>query len=84
MRVLTLTEAARLARCSKLYLRKVLAGKVPEVPPLPVVRLSRVLIREAALEHWLLQLERMEMERQLASGLFITMLDKENPEDSGK
>jgi excisionase family DNA binding protein len=52
--LLTMTEAARLARVSKSHLSKLTRGLVRGVPPLPVVRLGRrVLIRTDALLSWL-------------------------------
>ena len=44
--VLTLTEAARELRCSRTYLDRILAGRVSNLPPLPVFNIGcRVLIR---------------------------------------
>ncbi len=84
MNILTLNEAARQARCSKAYLRKVLAGKLPDVPPPPVFHIgSKVLIREEALSDWLLLLERKEREAQYASGLFAALADDNDPETIG-
>lgn len=81
MNILTLNEAARQARCSKAYLRKVLAGKLPDVPPPPVFHIgSKVLIREEALTEWLLLLERREKEAQYASGLFTSLVEEDYPE----
>lgn len=84
MNILTLNEAARQARCSKAYLRRLLAGKLPEIPPPPVFRIgSKVLIREEALSEWLLLLERMERDAQYASGLFTTWRDDTDLETIG-
>jgi hypothetical protein len=56
--VLTLAEAAHLLRCSKAHLSNVLSGRVSSLPPLPHVSLGRrKLIRRAALERWLGELE---------------------------
>jgi hypothetical protein len=53
-----LTDAAQLLRCSKAHLCNVLNGKVPSLPPMPHVSLGRrKLIRRAALQRWLEQLE---------------------------
>jgi excisionase family DNA binding protein len=68
---LTIAEAAHELRCSKTHLERVLAGKVENVPPLPVLRIGRrVLIRAAALKEWALMLEAREDEAQRASGRF--------------
>jgi len=81
MNILTLNEAARQVRCSKAYLRKVLAGKLPDVPPPPVFHIgSKVLIREEALTEWLLLLERREKQAHYASGLFTSLLDDNDAE----
>src|SRR5262249_41236966 len=61
--ILTMHEVAQLLRCSKAHLCNVLNGKVPSLPPLPCVSLGRrKLIRRAALEKWLEQLERTEVQ----------------------
>lgn len=52
--VLTLEEAAQAIRCSKTHLLNVIHGRVPNVPPLPSVRVGRrILIRRESLERWL-------------------------------
>lgn len=56
--VLTATEVARELRCSKAHLSHVINGKVPNLPPLPVLRIGRrVLVREDALREWLERVE---------------------------
>jgi excisionase family DNA binding protein len=56
--VLTLTEAAKIIRCSKAHLLNVIHGRVPNVPPLPCARIGRrILVRREALERWLLAVE---------------------------
>jgi excisionase family DNA binding protein len=56
--LLTLTEAARELRCSKTHIHNIIAGKVNDLPPLPVLRLGRRrLIRQHALTNWMLSLE---------------------------
>jgi hypothetical protein len=69
--VLTLIEAARELRCSKAHLHNVIHGKVPGLPPLPVLRIGRrVLIRGEAFRQWLLAVEAHEIEAQRLTGLF--------------
>lgn len=56
--VMTLAEAARKLRCSKAHMSNVVNGKVPHLPPLPVLRIGRrVLIRHEALVSWMRQAE---------------------------
>jgi excisionase family DNA binding protein len=70
--VLTVSEAAREMRCSKAHLHNIVAGKVPNLPPLPVLRIGRrVLIRYDALKAWLSQLEAREVESQRLTGHFL-------------
>ena len=69
--VLTLIESARELRCSKAHLHNVIHGKVPGLPPLPVLRIGRrVLIRGEAFRQWLLAVEAHEIEAQRLTGLF--------------
>ena len=57
-RVLTLIEAASALRCSKAHVSNIIRGKVPHLPPLPVVRIGRrVLIRDESLSEWMKALE---------------------------
>lgn len=54
--LLTLTELARLLRCSKAQASKITRGLIPGVAPLPVIRLGRrVIIRQESLIDWLSQ-----------------------------
>jgi excisionase family DNA binding protein len=56
--LLTLQEAALFIRCSKTHLLNVLHGRVPNVPPLPCVRIGRrILVRREAIQRWLLTVE---------------------------
>jgi excisionase family DNA binding protein len=56
--ILTIREAAQLLRCSKAHVANVLNGRVSGIPPIPhVVVGRRKLIRRAALEHWLENVE---------------------------
>jgi excisionase family DNA binding protein len=69
--VLTVAEVARELRCSKAHVHNIVAGKVPNLPPLPVLRIGRrVLIRRDGLEAWMLSLEAREIEAQRLTGLF--------------
>ena len=69
--VLTMTEAAHELRCSKAHLHNVISGKVPGLPPLPVLRIGRrVLIRLEGLNSWIAQVEARETEAQKLTGLF--------------
>jgi excisionase family DNA binding protein len=57
--VLTLKEVAQRLRCSKAHLSNVIAGKVLNLPPLPVVRIGRrLLVRDESLSRWLAAVER--------------------------
>ena len=59
IRVLTVPEAARLLRCSKAHVHHLIAGKVPNVMPLPSLWLGRRrLILKASFEQWLQSSER--------------------------
>jgi hypothetical protein len=54
--LLTMAEAAELARISKSHLSKLSRGLVHGVRPLPVIRLGRrVLVRHEVLFQWLSQ-----------------------------
>ena len=56
--VLTLQEVANRLRCSKAHLCNVVNGKLPGLPPLPIVRIGRrILIRVESLDQWLNLLE---------------------------
>ena len=69
--VLTIAEVARELRCSKAHLHNVIHGKVPDLPPLPVLRIGRrVLIRYERLREWMKELEARETEAQRVTGLF--------------
>jgi excisionase family DNA binding protein len=69
--VLTVAEAAHELRCSKAHVHNVIHGKVPDLPPLPVLRIGRrVLIRHEALKAWMLCVEAREIEAQKLTGNF--------------
>jgi excisionase family DNA binding protein len=69
--VLTVSEAARELRCSKAHIHNIIGGRVPNLPPLPVLRIGRrLLIRHDALMQWLMDLERREVEAQKLTGFF--------------
>lgn len=69
--ILTVAEAAHELRCSKAHVHNVIHGKVPGLPPLPVLRIGRrVLIRHEALKAWMLSLEAREVEAQMITGVF--------------
>jgi hypothetical protein len=69
--VLTVSEAARELRCSKAHLHNIIGGRVPNLPPLPVLRIGRrLLVRHDALMQWLMDLERREVEAQKLTGFF--------------
>jgi excisionase family DNA binding protein len=56
--VLTVAEVARELRCSKAHVHNIINGRVPHVPPLPVLRIGRrVLIRHDGLKTWMLSIE---------------------------
>ena len=68
--LLTVAEAARELRCSKAHVHNIIVGKVPGLPPLPVLRIGRrVLIRHEALRAWMLSVEAREIEAQKLTGL---------------
>jgi excisionase family DNA binding protein len=67
--LLTVAEAARELRCSKAHVHNVIHGKVPDLPPLPVLRIGRrVLIRQEALKAWMLSVEARETDAQKIAG----------------
>ena len=69
-RVLTVPEIARELRCSKAHVHNIIRGKVPRMPPLPVLRIGRrILIRRETLHLWMLQIEGRESEIQRGSEL---------------
>jgi len=52
--LLTLTDVAKLLRCSKAHVSKAVAGRVPGCPPIPVVSLGRrKLVRRTTLLAWI-------------------------------
>jgi excisionase family DNA binding protein len=52
--LLTLTDVAKLLRCSKAHVSNVVAGRVRNCVPIPVVRLGRRrLVRRSTLLHWI-------------------------------
>jgi excisionase family DNA binding protein len=52
--VLTIPEAAAELRCSKSHISHLVNGKVPNVPPMPHVRVGRrVLIRRSSFKQWM-------------------------------
>ena len=58
LRVLTVTETARLLRCSKAHVHHLIAGTVPGVRPLPSLWLGRRrLILRASFEEWIISVE---------------------------
>lgn len=69
--ILTVAEAARELRCSKAHVHNIIHGKVPDLPPLPALRIGRrVLIRHEALKAWMLSIEEREIEAQKLTGTF--------------
>ena len=69
--ILTVAEAAHELRCSKAHVHNVIHGRVPDLPPLPVLRIGRrVLIRHEALKAWMLSVEAREIEAQKLTGNF--------------
>jgi excisionase family DNA binding protein len=70
--VLTVSEVARELRCSKAHVHNIVAGKVPNLPPLPVLRIGRrVLVRFEGLKAWMSELEAREVESQRLPGHFV-------------
>ena len=69
--VLTVSEVARELRCSKAHVHNIIAGKVPNLPPLPVLRIGRrTVIRTEGLQAWMSELEAHEIEAQRLTGFF--------------
>ena len=69
--VFTVCEVARELRCSKAHVHNIVNGKVPNLPPLPVLRIGRrVLVRYEALKDWMAELEAREIEAQRLTGSF--------------
>ena len=76
MDLLTLRDVACRLRISRSHVGRMRNGRLTGLPPLPVVRLGRrVLIRRDALEAWLTNLERRELEASYASGCFARSID---------
>jgi excisionase family DNA binding protein len=52
--LLTLASVAKLLHCSKAHVSNVLAGRIPDCPPIPAVRFGRRrLVRREALAAWI-------------------------------
>ena len=52
--ILTLTEVAKLLRCSKTHISNLVNGKVTGMPPLPHLKMGRrVLVRSDWLKSWM-------------------------------
>jgi hypothetical protein len=63
--------SARELRCSKAHIHNIIAGRVNNLSPLPVLRIGRrLLIRYEALINWLISLEAREVEAQKLTGFF--------------
>ena len=76
--VLTVCEVARELRCSKAHVHNIINGKVPNLPPLPVLRIGRrVLMRYEALKAWMRELEAREIEAQRLAGASMTWTPRE-------
>lgn len=57
-KILNLSEAARLVRCSRAHLSNIIHGKVFGLPVIPAIRIGRrVLFRRESLERWLQDVE---------------------------
>jgi hypothetical protein len=70
--VLTIAEIATELRCSKAHVFNIIHGKVPGLPPLPVLRIGRrLLVRYEALQRWMAWIEGRESEIQRGSGFFL-------------
>jgi excisionase family DNA binding protein len=77
--VLTVREVAAELRCSKAHVHNIIAGKVHDLPPLPVLRIGRrVLVRQDALSRWLTRIEGRELELMRGSGDFLPDEDLES------
>ncbi|MGJ5813594.1 helix-turn-helix domain-containing protein [Paludibaculum fermentans] len=69
--VLTIREVAAELRCSKAHVHNIIAGKVHDLPPLPVLRIGRRrLVRAEGLKRWMADLEAREIEAQRLTGCF--------------
>ena len=69
--ILTVAEVATELRCSKAHVHNIIAGKVPNLPPLPVLRIGRrTLVRTEGLHVWMSELEAREIEAQKLTGSF--------------
>jgi hypothetical protein len=80
--VLTMSEVARELRCSKTHVHNIIAGRVHDLPPMPVVRIGRrIIIRRDALLRWMVWIENRENEIQRGSG--FTMPPDEDLESIG-
>jgi excisionase family DNA binding protein len=54
--ILSVTEVARILRCSKAHVCKAINGQVTGVTPLPAISMGRrKLVRRQSLEAWLIQ-----------------------------
>ena len=77
--VLTVREVATELRCSKAHVHNIIAGKVHDLPRLPVLRIGRrVLVRHDALARWMRWIEHRELEIQRGSGDFLPDEDLES------
>lgn len=77
--VLTVREVAAELRCSKAHVHNIIAGKVHDLPPLPVLRIGRrVLVRQDALSRWMTRIEGRELELMRGSGDFLPDEDLES------
>ena len=77
--VLTVREVAAELRCSKAHVHNIIAGRVHDLPPLPVLRIGRrVLVRHEAFSHWLERIEGRELELMRGSGDFLPDDDLES------
>lgn len=77
--VLTVREVATELRCSKAHVHNIIAGKVHDLPPLPVLRIGRrVLVRQDALSRWMTRIEGRELELMRGSGDFLPDEDLES------
>ena len=77
--VLTVREVAAELRCSKAHIHNIIAGKVHDLPPLPVLRIGRrVLVRHDALARWMARIEGRELELMRGSGDFLPDEDLES------
>lgn len=59
MDVLTVNDVARLLRCSKAHICKIINGKVKDTPPIPAIAVGRRrLVRRQSLVQWMTERER--------------------------